>query len=304
MMGRLKWQRDKRGAAMEVEYELTAEDFMAFIRHHHARLWYSGLSWRWLVLLFFPAMMTWVNLTGPPAPPQEPPPPLGKWAAVFVVTAGAVALLLLVVACRLWVRPYLLAWLAKPSLTDPENRKRWLGWRRTVIGPDGLSVRGDGIDSTVEWTTIQKIPATRKHAFLYMTTAVAIIVPRRAFVSDADFRNFVATARAYRETALSAPHEGSTLGGEPPDEMDTDVTPVEDPGARGGAVMEVEFVQTVEDVFALAEDLQKWLPWWKRNLHMLTVSVGLLCLTVFIVVAVFPPGAISPVRENRSVFAC
>ena len=36
MMGRLQWQRDKRGAMMEMEYVLTADDYVAFHRHHHA----------------------------------------------------------------------------------------------------------------------------------------------------------------------------------------------------------------------------------------------------------------------------
>jgi YcxB-like protein len=289
-MGRLRRQRDERGAMMEVDYVQTVEDYMAFTRYHHARRWYSGLSWTWLAILIFPAILAQQYGSSPPPPPQAPPPPVSERALLLIVTAGAIAILLLLVACRVWVRPYLLARLAKQSLTDPENRKRWLGWRRTVIGPGGLSVRGEGIGSSnVKWTAIQKIPATREHAFLYMTTAVAIIVPRRAFASDADFRNFVAAARAYRDTAPNAPDEGTAYGREATDDVGADVTPDEDPGAPGDAVMQVEFVQTIEDAIAATEESYRSQPWWKRNLLVLIVGVLVLYQAGNVFVVEFSP---------------
>jgi hypothetical protein len=287
---------------MEVEYVQTVEDYMAFSRYHHTHRWYSGLSWRWLLVFFFPVWLAWHNLTGPPAPPEAPPPPVDKWAAVLIITAFAIAILLVVVAVRVWVRPYLLALLVKLSLKDPENRKRMLGWRRIVIGPEGLSMRGEGIDSTVKWTAIQRIPVTREHAFLYMTTTNAFIVPRRAFASDADFRDFVATARACQDTARHAPREGSSYGPEAADKSDTNVTSDEHSEVPGDAVMEVEYVQTLEDQVAAVRQHQRSQLRWEHSFLKIFAGVATLSLSGFLFYLLFSPFDSEP-PPNRVRFA-
>jgi hypothetical protein len=279
----------KPGAPKEVNYELTVEDHIAFNRYHHAFRWPRRLNWGWHWLLYWRwwllpgilivlAVQFWSSPRAP-QPEPAPPPQSSAWDTVnmLFVTAIVVFNLLLWVSVAVFylgtAKAKRIAWQVGQQLNDPDTRKRMLGWRRTSLGPKGLSSRGDAIDSTVGWTAILKIAATKEHAFFYESATQAIVVPRRAFANDAEFREFVATARGYHDAARHEPREGRTHARDTADEGHTDVAPDEDAAAPGNAVMEAEFVQTLEDHFAFARHRVRSLPWWRRSLPMTLVGV-------------------------------
>jgi hypothetical protein len=77
----------------------------------------------------------------------------------------------------LWYRRYGFPLQVKRCVSHPDNQKRLLGWRRASIGPEGLEVRGEEVHTKLAWSAISKIARTPQHAFIYITTMEAIIVP-------------------------------------------------------------------------------------------------------------------------------
>jgi hypothetical protein len=213
---------------MVVEYVLTVEDYVACFRYHHASQSRLRLNWSWLWLLLLMVVLGVYLVSSLRTPQPEPPPQVNEGqSGLGFVGYLFLAVLILVVVFLVWGRPFLNARLAKRFVTHPDNQKRLLGWRRTSIGPEGLSMRGEDVHLTLAWTAIQRMAVTKEYAFLYMTAQHAIVIPRRPFASDGEFRKFVTTAREYRDMARNAPH-----GGEPPrpeavDEPDTNITPDE-----------------------------------------------------------------------------
>jgi YcxB-like protein len=223
-MGRLRRQRDNRGAAMEVEYVLTVEDYVAFNKYQLASQPASRrhMSWVWLVLLvILLGLFLLPTLSGPK---RQPPPEVNWWTTAFDISLLVVPLVL-VVAFLVWGRPYLVTLQVKRVVTHPHNQKRLLGWRRTSIGPEGLAVRGEDVHLVLAWPAIRKLALTPQHAFIYITTLEAIIVPRRPFASDEEFQRFAETVRAYRQMARQAELESGPVGRKDAPEQDTGIKP-------------------------------------------------------------------------------
>jgi hypothetical protein len=81
-----------------------------------------------------------------------------------------------------------------------------IGYFRTkragVLGPNRFTLVDKGIrletanaDSTVYWPAVKRTVHTKSRFYLYLVTAGAIIVPRRAFDSEAGFHSFADAAR-------------------------------------------------------------------------------------------------------------
>jgi hypothetical protein len=216
---------------MEVEYVLTAEDYVAFNRYHqkaNVRVLRLG-PWVWLVLLAL--LMGLFLLPAFSSDPKRQPPPAadhGQWiqsAFLFFIIPALVLVILLV-----WGSRYLLAIQVKRVVTHPDNRRQLLGWRRTAIGPEGVTVRGEEISTQLAWTGVHKIALTQQHAIFYTSALQAFIVPRRPFASDDEFKKFVETAQDYWEKAEDAPREKKPTGRKAVPEPDTGITPEEGAG--------------------------------------------------------------------------
>ena len=73
--------------------------------------------------------------------------------------------------------------------------------RQRILGPNLVSFRGDGIQlegrqgqSLVYWSAIKRVVANRTRPYLFIRSRVAIVVPRRAVESDAEFEAFIGAA--------------------------------------------------------------------------------------------------------------
>ena len=69
------------------------------------------------------------------------------------------------------------------------------------ITPEGIRRSSDSSESFNLWKAVVRIANTDAHAFIYLTSTAAFVIPSRAFVDEASFLSFLDTARRYREEA-------------------------------------------------------------------------------------------------------
>jgi hypothetical protein len=97
-----------------------------------------------------------------------------------------------------------LALICSPPMVRRRARKQYAGifqhrlprQQTVVLSNEGLFVRSPDSESCYFWRGIERIDATATHAFFYLLTIQAVIVPARAFRSEAQFSAFVEYARA------------------------------------------------------------------------------------------------------------
>jgi len=87
----------------------------------------------------------------------------------------------------------------------------WRAKRAGLLGPNEFSMVEKGIraqtpksDSVVYWSAIRRTVRTPSHFYLFLVTAGALIIPRRAFENEAAFGAFVNTAREDWEKGRTA----------------------------------------------------------------------------------------------------
>jgi hypothetical protein len=177
---------------MEVEYELTPEDLKALNRHHQKnpivppRGRFTGVV-VWIVcivgvagfltlrrLFFLPELDLFLNMA----------PGVG------------LGMLLALVGIFLFLR------LMQPNATrkvlqEGRNAEKALGWRRLTIDPHAVRTTSAFSASSFYWEGVEAVSVSQDHVFIYVTTRVAYVVPRRAFPDDRAFEDFVEMARRY-----------------------------------------------------------------------------------------------------------
>jgi hypothetical protein len=189
---------------LEIEYYLKPEDVLALHRFHLRTRGKKGNAW--IGAVFFGQIVAIILLTL--AWTGEIPPTL--WPII--------GLLALVVLLLLW-RPFVM-WNLGRNLRQPAHA-RVLGWRRLHITPEGVTVIEEHSTAKTKWTGIEKIGVTDEHAFLYTLPEQAHVVPRHAFASAQEFREFVETAQRYLREARLAYQEAKDAERLPRAEPDT-----------------------------------------------------------------------------------
>ncbi len=113
------------------------------------------------------------------------------WLAVVVYLAAGSEF-------RRWLnRRHVVRRLADPAALDG------LKGRRLTVTPEGVRHVSKVQTLEIKWPGIERLGATKEHAFLFFEETTAIVVPKRAFATGDEFREFVETARQYREAAGS-----------------------------------------------------------------------------------------------------
>jgi hypothetical protein len=74
-----------------------------------------------------------------------------------------------------------------------------------VLSSEGLFVRTPDSESCFFWRGIERIDTTPTHAFFYLLSIQAIVVPARAFQGEAQFEAFVDHARQLWTNSRAAP---------------------------------------------------------------------------------------------------
>ena len=75
--------------------------------------------------------------------------------------------------------------------------------RRLSLSEEAITERTDVREVKTPWNAVGKIVITDKHLFIYTGPVKAHIVPRRAFLGEAAFGEFIETIRRYQENATA-----------------------------------------------------------------------------------------------------
>jgi hypothetical protein len=171
---------------MEVEFSLSLEDFVALAEYHLRR------RSEWQTLLFLGLIILGTGDIGLLLAQFVKDPGIVFW----LITAGAA-----ISACLMYClgKRRIDRWI-KRELAQRKNA-RFLEPSKLTISPEGISHSSADSAGMTMWTAIEKIAVTKDHAFFYLTTIAAHILPRRAFANDHEFTDFVETAQRYFEAA-------------------------------------------------------------------------------------------------------
>jgi len=185
--------------SMEVEYELTAEDYVALVLYHSEndpRLRRSHRN-AVIVLVIYVLGALALGLFGP------------KGSEMFAIIACPVLLGILafktVPSLRKWL---LLRRLAKSKDGDTHGPSRM----KVALSPEDLSHESPDCSVRHRWSGIHNVVKTDNHLFIFFDSATAFIVPRRAFPSSGDFVTFAAQAEDYLRQAKGGASPAATSG--------------------------------------------------------------------------------------------
>ena len=173
---------------MVIQYQSTLEDLLAFNRYHieHSP---SLRRYHWYVRI---------------------------GASVLCVVVGLIMFYALEHSFRISPILYAVAigmgvcaFFVLPPMIWSSTKKRIVrmfqeGQNKGMAAPTTLSIDESGIEannglgtSKLLWTAIERLAVTDEYAFLYVSAMNAVVVPKRAFASDAQRQEFVQLVRQY-----------------------------------------------------------------------------------------------------------
>lgn len=179
---------------VNLEYKLNADDVLAFQLYHYEHSPQLGRARKLLRRVLFLADAV-VLL-----------------AAVILVAALGRERLLMAMGLGVWVALMFLWAVLYPSLLRRslrraiarnfgKGRDNLIGRHEISITPRGLTDTADVGQSAARWSAVEYVAFTDQHLFVLVRGAGLHIVPRRAFVDEAAFRQFAETARAFHRAA-------------------------------------------------------------------------------------------------------
>jgi hypothetical protein len=179
---------------MEISFVLNAEDLVAFQKHFvcHRPEGRRIRIQRWLVIVGFSLLLIFLVVLSH-AVTQEQDQPHWRFGTVLIPGVGFLIFAAL-------FRGRVQAWEIRRNAQKGLYGKV-LGTHHVTLTPEAFVARTETSTNSSQWSGIEEIASTPTHAFIYTGPATAHIVPRRAFESDQTFRNFVETAKQFREAA-------------------------------------------------------------------------------------------------------
>lgn len=100
------------------------------------------------------------------------------------------------------------------SYQEPRNA-RLLGWRRMSIDAEGVRQTSTLFEASWKWKAIDQIEVAADYLFLYVGSVQSLIIPQRAFHSDAHFQAFLCAVRDFHQQASEIrPEAGGERRGE------------------------------------------------------------------------------------------
>jgi hypothetical protein len=181
---------------MEVEYDQTEEDLVAFLRYMRAnpatpggRVLKRFVPWPWIALLLL----------------------LGGVKAYFGLDflgnlfAGPVGYLLVFGFGWIGSSWFVRFWTSPRKVVRNVLKDEPLAYQdlRFALNPLGVTQTSFFGTHTRYWRGVRRIVTTADYAIFYISKNSAFCVPNRAFASERDFQIFVETARRYHAEALS-----------------------------------------------------------------------------------------------------
>ncbi|GLR89941.1 YcxB family protein [Bradyrhizobium iriomotense] len=130
----------------------------------------------------------------------------GKWMRLALLAAGALPMLLGIIASALWPGSVdttsvlfgvlstlvVIGALSRFGLRRHVKDAGWvLGNREITVTEQGFVDAGNGTVLSVDWPAIEGVSVARNIIVLWMDRAAGVFIPRIAFESDDDERSFV-----------------------------------------------------------------------------------------------------------------
>jgi hypothetical protein len=179
---------------MEVEFDLTLEDLIAFNEYHcaHSPAIQAQFRRGWWVVPFW-ALLVWLILA--------------LSAEKFADFAAEHWLWLLIVPFWLFWFPW--RWHRRQRknalrlLNEGEN-VGVIGRQRLTITPETVEQRSAYREVRMRWEAVEKIVRSEHYAYIYVSAYTAHILPRRAFLTDGEFLKFVGEALHYHDAKRRA----------------------------------------------------------------------------------------------------
>ena len=180
---------EERPATFEVNYEINADDVLAFSRHNcrssrtMRRLRVGGYTFITLLLLFGDIVQLWVRRFLP-------------WEYLLPVVGRQVLELVLFVGIY-----YLaLRWVVKFTASNLSKESRNAGVmckHKVVISDEALVETTDVGEQRVLWRGVDRVEENESHIFIYTAPATAHVIPKWAFATNREAEEFFQAARTY-----------------------------------------------------------------------------------------------------------
>ena len=173
---------------MEVEIEITADDYKA-LNHHVVHTSPSLRRQRVIGGVVIPTvwLLVWVAVVLTRDDPSK---------AARALLPLLLGVLLLPLFC---LRTHAKTTRAVDSLLRDGKNAGLLGHRRITLTIEGVCESGEPGESVTRWAVVERIDTTDDHAFLFTSAVSAFIVPKRAFKTNGEFEAFVGMARRLSE---------------------------------------------------------------------------------------------------------
>jgi hypothetical protein len=181
-------ENDSMADPLVLEYELTPDDYGAFWSYHfqHSRRLRSST---WKAKLIIPGIWLGILLLGGLGMGE-----LVVWLVLTLAWIGGIT------AYLRWAPPRTVRKAARDTLA------------RGCVGPHRLSIDERGVldatpfyESRLFWPAIDDVADAPDHVLLYSGECGALMVPKRAFVSELEVGNFVEGINDLRRLAASHP---------------------------------------------------------------------------------------------------
>ena len=112
--------------------------------------------------------------------------------AVFAAVAGVIAFFPVILRRSIRVN-------ARRLVADGVNRYLF-GRKRLAVNSEGLVETGEYSELRLKWEIVENVVRSDAHLYLFLSSIQAIIVPRRAFATDADFQGFYERLQAFQRS--------------------------------------------------------------------------------------------------------
>jgi hypothetical protein len=179
-----------------VLFALTLQDYVAFHQYHAQTQSKRAL---WVLFAVFVMGALFLFFTNPR--------PGNEWNWPF-----AMALIVILSFLALVIRFNHLATglIVREQLKKGKDAEKMFSEQEMVVSEEAITHSSALGVAKTPWTSVEKIVATPRHLFIYLTTSSALIVPSRACTNDEEFRESVETVREYHRPNSRAPDDRIT----------------------------------------------------------------------------------------------
>jgi hypothetical protein len=179
---------------MEVEYSLGLEDLLAFNLYHGT---HSPTLRRQQVIsrlaLLFGVAVGWLLMS------EIAGKIVGPSAWIIFGFAAALVGVVFFVSYPALLR-HRMRRLVGRMYMEGQNRGLFTR-RRLTITPETITDATEISVTTMKWVAVEKIAIDQRHVYFYTGSASALILPKAAFGTEAEFNEFVETAQRYQRQA-------------------------------------------------------------------------------------------------------